>query len=72
MVKYLATKTDKTFLVLRSEKLWKEVFGEEIWNKLENEGRMVTKGHKGMSQKISRGNLKKDNGFDKLVNILKV
>lgn len=36
MVKYLATKTDKTFLVLRSEKLWKEVFGEEIWNRLEH------------------------------------
>lgn len=72
MVKYLATKTDKTFLVLRSEKLWKEVFGEEIWNRLEKEGRIVTKGHKGMSQKISRGNLKKDNGFDKLVNILKI
>ena len=71
MVKYLVTKTDKTFLVLRSEKLWKEVFGEEIWNRLEHEGRIITKGHKGMSQKISRGNLKKDNGFDKLVKILK-
>jgi len=32
---------------------------------------LITKGHKGMSQKITRGNLKKDNGFDKLVNILK-
>lgn len=71
LVKYLATKTDKTFLVLRSEALWKETFGEALWNKLELEGRIVTKGHKGMSQKISRGNLKKDNGFDKLVNILR-
>jgi hypothetical protein len=71
LVKYLATKTDKTFLVLRSEALWKETFGEALWNKLELEGRIVTKGHKGMSQKISRGNLKKNNGFDKLVNILR-
>ena len=71
LAKYLATKTDKTFLVLRSEALWKETFGEELWNELEKEGRIVTKGHKGMSQKISRRNLKKDNGFDKLVNILK-
>ena len=71
LAKYLATKTDKTFLVLRSESLWKETFGEELWSKLEKEGRLITKGHKGMSQKITRGNLKKDNGFDKLVNILK-
>ena len=71
LAKYLATKTDKTFLVLRSESLWKEIFGEELWGKLEEERRLVTKGHKGISQKISRGNLKKDNGFDKLVNILK-
>ncbi len=71
LVKYLATKTDKTFLSLRSETLWKEVFGEELWNRLESEGRIITKGHKGMSQAITRGNLKKDNGFDRLVNILK-
>ena len=72
LAKYLATKTDKTFLILRSESLWKETFGEEVWNKLEEEGRLITKGHKGMSQKITRGNLKKDNGFDKLVHILKI
>lgn len=71
LAKYLATKTDKTFLVLRSESLWKETFGEELWSKLEKEGRLITKGHKGMSQKITRGNLKKDNGFDKLVKLLK-
>lgn len=71
LAKYLATKTDKTFLVLRSESLWKETFGEELWDKLEEEGRLITKGHKGMSQKITRGNLKKENGFDKLVQILK-
>lgn len=71
LVKYLATKTKKTFLVLRSETQWKEVFGEELWSKLEAEGRIITKGHKGMSQAISRGNLKKDNSFDKLIHILK-
>ena len=71
LLKYLATKTDKTFLVLRSESLWKEVLGCELWSKLETEGRIITKGHKGMSQKISRGNIKKNNGYDKLVNILK-
>lgn len=71
LAKYLATKTDKTFLILRSESLWKETFGEELWSKLEKEGRLITKGHKGISQKITRGNLKKDNGFDKLVKLLK-
>lgn len=70
LVKYLATKTDKTFLVLRSENLWKEVFGDDLWNKLEAEGRIITKGHKGMSQAITRGNIKKDNGYDKLVKVL--
>lgn len=71
LVKYLATKTNKTFLCLRSEALWKETFGEELWCKLEAEGRIITKGHKGMSQAITRGNIKKNNGFDVLVNILR-
>lgn len=71
LVKYLAVKTNKTFLVLRSEMLWKEIFGEELWMKLESEGRIITKGHKGMSQAITPGNIKKNNGYDKLVNILK-
>ena len=71
LMKYLVTKTNKAFLILHSEALWKEIMGEEQWNRLESEGRIITKGHKGMSQKISRDNIKKDNGFDKLVNILK-
>lgn len=71
LVKYLAVETNKTFLVLRSETLWQDVFGEELWMKLESEGRIITKGHKGMSQAITPGNIKKDNGYDKLVNILK-
>lgn len=45
--------------------------GEELWNKLIVEGRIITKGHKGMAQAISRGKIKKNNGYDKLVNILK-
>ncbi len=71
LVKYLATKTDKTFLILRSEALWEETFGEDLWKRLMNDGRIITKGHKGMSQYITRGNIKKDNGFDRLVEILK-
>lgn len=71
LVKYLAVETNKTFLVLRSETLWKDVVGEELWTKLESEGRIITKGHKGMSQATTPGNIKKDNGYDKLVNILK-
>lgn len=71
LIKYLATKTDKTFLILRSEELWKETIGEELWELLEANGRIITKGHKGMSQHITRGNIKKDNGYDKLVTILK-
>ena len=45
--------------------------GEDTWNMLETKGRIITKGHKGMSQHITRGNIKKDNGYDRLVNILK-
>ena len=71
LIKYLATKTDKTFLILRSEEFWKETMGEELWELLEANGRIITKGHKGMSQHITRGNIKKDNGYDKLVKILK-
>ena len=70
LVKYLATKTDKTFLILRSERRWKEVFGDELWEQLSTQGRIITKGHKGMSQAITRGNIK-DGGFDRLVDILK-
>lgn len=70
LVKYLATKTSKTFLVLRSEELWKEIMGEDLWNKLEFEGRIITKGHKGMSQAITPGNIKKDNAYYQLVSIL--
>lgn len=70
LVKYLATKTDKTFLILRSERRWKEVFGDELWEQLSAQGRIITKGHKGMSQAITRGNIK-DGGFDRLVGILK-
>lgn len=71
LAKYLATKTDKVFLILRSESLWKELFGEELWKQLQEEGRIITKGHKGMSQYITRGNIKKDNGFDRLLELLK-
>ena len=71
LFKYLATKTDKTFLILRSEELWKETIGEDLWGQLDANGRIITKGHKGMSQHITRGNIKKDNGYDKLITILK-
>lgn len=71
LIKHLAVGTEKIFLVLRSEALWKELLGEALWKKLKSEGRIITKGHKGMSQAISRGNIKKDGGYDKLVNILK-
>lgn len=71
LAKYLATKTDKVFLILRSETQWKELFGEELWEQLQEEGRVITKGHKGVSQYITRGNIKKDNGYDRLVEILK-
>ncbi len=37
---------------------------------LSAQGRIITKGHKGMSQAITRGNIK-DGGFDRLVGILK-
>lgn len=66
----LATQTKKTFLILRSEELWKETLGEGLWGQLEANGRIIAKGHKGISQHITRGNIKKDNGYDKLVNIL--
>ena len=71
LFKYLATKTDKTFLILRSEELWKETIGEDLWGQLDANGRIITKGHKGMSQHITRSNIRKDNGYDKLITILK-
>lgn len=71
LVKYIATKTTTTLLILRSERIWKNIIGDELWNKLMLDGRIITKGHKGMSQAISRNNLKINNGFDKLVKILR-
>ena len=41
LIKYLATRTDKIFLILRSEELWKETMGEETWNMLETKGPAV-------------------------------
>lgn len=41
LIHYLAINTDDLFVVSRSEKLWYELIGKEIWDKLEKEERFV-------------------------------
>ena len=59
------------FLIICSEDLRKEMFGERLWKQLQEERCIITNGYKGMSLYIIRGNIKRDKGFCRLVENLK-
>lgn len=69
LIQHLAFNSDKVFVVARSENKWHKFIGDEIWNKLEQENRLIL-GRKIRLQSLTEVGLGKD-GFDRLVEILK-
>lgn len=69
LIQYLTFNTKKTFVVTRSENRWHSFIGDEIWNKLEQENRLIL-GRKIRIKNLNEKGLgKKD--FDRLVDIIK-
>lgn len=80
LIHYLALrKKDVLFVVSRSEALWKELIGKEIWDMLDKENRLVHrkrfKNKNGIWQTIRTQYFTKesfeDGGFERIVNTLK-
>lgn len=69
LIQHLTMNRKTVFVVVRSEEQWRKLLGERIWNKLEQEDRLI------VSRKIRRQSLTAtglgENGFRKLVNLLK-
>ena len=74
LIHYLALNTDTLFVVSRSEKLWKRLIGDEIWEMLDNDKRLVHRkkfeNKKGITQAIRTQGFTKasfeDGGFDRI------
>ena len=60
---------ETVFVVVRAEEQWRKLLGERIWNKLEQEDRLIV-GRKIIYQGLTATGLGED-GFRKLVNLLK-
>lgn len=79
LIHYLSLYTDTLFVVSRSEELWKRLIGEEIWEILDNNKRLVHRkkfeNKNGISQTIRTQGFTKgsfeDGGFDRIVKALK-
>ena len=74
LIHYLALNTDTLFVVSRSEELWKRLIGEEIWEMLDNNKRLVHRkkfeNKKGITQTIRTQGFTResfeDGGFDRI------
>lgn len=79
LIHYLSLNTDTLFVVSRSEELWKRLIGEEIWEILDNNKRLVHRkkfeNKNGISQTIRTQGFTKgsfeDGGLDRIVKALK-
>ena len=83
LIQYLALNTDTLFVISRSESEWKELIGDEIWDMLESENRLVhrkkydvtNKNGKQYKTTIRTQSFTKDSfagdGFDKIAEKLK-
>ena len=80
LIHYLALhKKDVLFVVSRSEKLWKELIGDEVWKKLDKEKRLVhrktfqNKKEKTQTIRTQGFGMKtfEDDGFERIANKLK-
>lgn len=80
LIHHLAmNRKDVVFVVSRSEKLWRELIGEDVWSMLDKEKRLVIRKHfinkHGVRQTIrtqgfARGSFEGD-GFERIVNAFK-
>lgn len=79
LIHYLALNTDTLFVVSRSESLWKNLIGDEIWKMLDKDKRLIHrktfKNKNGISQTIRTQGFTRDSfaedGFDRIVEKLK-
>lgn len=69
LIQHLTMNRKTVFVVVRSEERWKKLLGERIWNKLEQEDRLIV-GRNIRHQSLTATGLGED-GFCKLVNLLK-
>lgn len=69
IVRYLSTKDDVAILILRNESEWKQIIDEDVWNQLEEHGRLIRKPRPTRTQDITPNNLKE--AFEQIVNAIK-
>ena len=69
LVQHLTMNCKTVFVVVRAEDQWRKLLGERIWNKLEQEDRLIV-GRKNRCQSLTATGLG-ENKFCKLVNLLK-
>ena len=69
LIQHLTMNRKTVFVVVRSEERWRKLLGERIWNKLEQEDRLIV-GRKIICQSLTATGLG-ENEFLKLVNLLK-
>lgn len=69
LIQHMTMNCKTVFVVVRAEEQWKKLLGERIWNKLEQEDRLIV-GRKIRRQSLTATGLGED-GFCKLVNLLK-
>ena len=77
LIKYIATKNDVCFLIMRSKDKWEKLLnsdGNNLWDELEKQGKLVYRNNSGRSQYITKENLKDcncGNGYEKIKKALK-
>ena len=69
LIQHLTMNRETVFVVVRAEEQWRKLLGERIWNKLEQEDRLIV-GRKIRRQSLTATGLG-ENEFRKLVNLLK-
>ena len=69
LIQHLTMNRKTVFVVVRAEEQWRKLLGERIWNKLEQEDRLIV-GRKIRRQSLTATGLG-ENEFRKLVNLLK-
>ena len=69
LIQYLTFNSDKTFVVVRSEKRWRRLIGEEMWDYLAMNNRLIL-GKKARRQSLTDTGLEKED-YNRLVELLK-
>ena len=69
IIRYLSTKDDVVFLIMRSESEWKQIIDKDVWNQLEDHKRLICKPRPTRTQDITSNNMKES--FEQIVNAIK-